>query len=149
MIFFHDWSLNTLKKYLDKRTDNNLALFVSHPKGKKPERWRDKRVRQYLTLLNEETGIYVTAHKLRRTAATHFRQNGGDIHDIQHFLGHSKITTTTFYLGVNWDKIQKAHEKFIHYGNLTSSGFNGNITTKLYYYAKKKTTTGSGGQKSS
>lgn len=115
IIFFHSWSLKIVQAYLKSRTDTNLALFVSHPLVGDCNRWNPKRVQQYFSMVSKATRIHITPHKLRRTSSTHFRHNGGDTHDIQHFLGHSKIETTEYYLGVDWEKVREAHFKYVRY----------------------------------
>lgn len=45
---------------------------------------------------------------LRRTAATHLHESGESLRTIQAMLGHSKITTTTRYLGLKRENLIKA-----------------------------------------
>ncbi len=45
---------------------------------------------------------------LRRTAATHLHESGESLRTIQAMLGHSKITTTTRYLGLKRENLAKA-----------------------------------------
>lgn len=132
-VFFHQWALNTLDKYLVMRTDNHEALFVSHYDSKNPTRWKDNCVRRYYSILSRELDIRVHPHKLRRTASTFFKHNGGDIYDISKFLRHSSLKITEDYIGVDYNKVQEAHEQFLHYGELTSmasSWFNTDIKKK-------------------
>lgn len=43
-------------------------------------------------------GKRVTMHTLRHSFATHFLENGGDVHVLQKLLGHSHLETTSVYL---------------------------------------------------
>lgn len=43
-------------------------------------------------------GKRVKVHTLRHSYATHFLENGGDIHVLQRLLGHAHIETTSIYL---------------------------------------------------
>lgn len=128
IVFFHDWSLKSLQVYLDARTDNHEALFASHYDKKNPTRWTPKCVRRYYQQLSRELDIKINPHKFRKTAATFFRQNGGDIHDVQHFLRHSKITTTLFYLGIDYDKLQAAHSQHLQLDKILGDGILDSVT---------------------
>jgi len=43
----------------------------------------------------------VTPHLLRHSFATHLKEGGRDIHDIQHILGHKDVKTTERYIAVS------------------------------------------------
>jgi len=48
-------------------------------------------------------GLRVAPHDLRRTFAKLSREGGASIEQIQHSLGHSSLTTTERYLGLEQD----------------------------------------------
>lgn len=56
-------------------------------------------VQQTLRKLRAQAGFTkkVTPHKLRHSFATHLKQDGGSIVDIQKLLGHSNLNTTQIY----------------------------------------------------
>jgi site-specific recombinase XerD len=45
--------------------------------------------------------IFITAHQLRRTFATHMMRSNAKLRDIQLLLGHAKLSTSDSYLDSN------------------------------------------------
>jgi site-specific recombinase XerD len=116
MILFTDWSLNLIKKYLNKRIDHDNALFVTHTRFPfTPQRIKQDGFRDYLRTLSRKMGKKVTPHMLRRTAATTLRNNGADILMIRDFLGHENLATTNRYLGIDYERLKKEHAKYMIY----------------------------------
>lgn len=116
MVLFTEWSLGIVKRYLDLREDSNSALFVTHTKYPFiPQRIKQDGFRGYLRMISKKMGKKITPHTLRRTAGTNLRNNGADILMIKEFLGHENLATTNRYLGVDYERLKKEHEKYMVY----------------------------------
>ena len=101
-----------LKKYLEMRTDDNKALFVSlsKPNGRLSIGGVEMRLR---TLGKKAQIDKVHPHKFRRTLATMAIDKGMPIEQVQKLLGHVKIDTTMHYAMVNQTNVKNSHRKFI------------------------------------
>lgn len=101
-----------LKEYLDKRTDNNPALFV---KLNAPhDRLQISGVEIRLRQLGRIVGLTkIHPHKFRRTMATRAIDRGMPIEQVQKILGHSQIDTTMQYAIVNQSNVKNSHRKYV------------------------------------
>lgn len=101
-----------LKKYIDGRTNNNKALFVSllAPYKRLEISGVEIRLRQFGRELNIPK---VHPHKFRRTLATMAIDKGMPIEQVQHLLGHQSLDTTLQYAMVNQNNVKLSHHKFI------------------------------------
>lgn len=101
-----------LKQYLNSRTDDDKALFVSF--SKPHVRLSIGGVESVLRKLGIKSKISkVHPHKFRRTLATMAIDKGMPIEQVQKLLGHVKIDTTLHYAMVNQANVKIAHRKFI------------------------------------
>ena len=101
-----------LKKYIESRTDENPALFVSRLKPF--NRLNISGVEILLRKLGKSLGIpKVHPHKFRRTLATKAIDKGMPIEQVQRLLGHAKIDTTMQYAMVNQQNVKMSHQRFI------------------------------------
>lgn len=101
-----------LRNYLESRTDENPALFVSLLKPN--ERLKISGVEIRLRELGHKLGITkVHPHKFRRTLATRAIDKGMPIEQVQKLLGHSKIDTTMQYAMVDQNNVKISHRKYI------------------------------------
>lgn len=101
-----------LKEYLDCRTDNDKALFVS--KNAPHNRLTIGAIERIIRNLGKQAEIAkVHPHKFRRTLATMAIDKGMPIEQVQRLLGHRKIETTMHYAMVNQSNVKIAHRKYI------------------------------------
>ena len=101
-----------LKNYLESRSDDNPALFVSllSPYNRLEISGVEVRLRK----LGRKLGITkVHPHKFRRTLATRAIDKGMPIEQVQRLLGHAKIDTTMQYAMVNQNNVKISHRKYI------------------------------------
>lgn len=101
-----------LQQYIDSRTDNNPALFVTlnKPHNRLKISGIEIRIRQLGKMIGVEK---IHPHKFRRTMATRAIDKGMPIEQVQKILGHSQIDTTMRYAIVNQENVKNSHRKFI------------------------------------
>lgn len=101
-----------LQKYLDSRTDDSPALFVSLLQPF--QRLQISGVEIRLRKMGRELNIHkVHPHKFRRTLATIAIDKGMPIEQVQHLLGHQSIDTTLQYAMVNQVNVKNSCKKFL------------------------------------
>lgn len=111
-VYFNARTKIHLKRYLESRTDDNPALFVSLQKPY--NRLSIGAVELRLRQMGKELKINkVHPHKFRRTLATMAIDKGMPIEQVQNLLGHVKIDTTMHYAMVNQSNVKISHRKFI------------------------------------
>jgi len=104
-----------LKKYLEQRSDNHKALFISHKRKTSEDlrltpRFIQKMIKKYALLAGLPTNT--TPHVLRHSFATDLLARGVDLKTIQEFLGHKTITATQIYTHVTSHRLKEVHKKF-------------------------------------
>ena len=112
IVYFDAKTKIHLLKYLENRTDNNPALFVSFKKPYKRLGINgvERRIRE---LSNGANIKKVHPHKFRRTMATNAIDKGMPIEQVQKLLGHVQIDTTMQYAMVNQSNVKISHRKYI------------------------------------
>ena len=111
-VYFSAKSKMYIEKYLETRTDNNEALFVSLIKPY--NRLGISGVEILIRNLGKEANINkVHPHKFRRTMATMAIDKGMPIEQVQKLLGHIKIDTTMEYAMVNQNNVKNSHRKYV------------------------------------
>ena len=112
LVYFDARTKIHLQNYLEGRTDENPALFVSL---KAPfDRLMIGGVETRLRELGKRLNIpKVHPHKFRRTLATTAIDKGMPIEQVQQLLGHQKIDTTMHYAMVKQQNVKLAHRKYI------------------------------------
>lgn len=118
IVFISDTAKDALRKYLDKRTDIDPALFVrivgNIPQKDKSLRLTPRSIQRIVKYYASKAGIVknVHPHTLRHSFATDLLANGADIRSVQAMLGHSSITTTQIYTHVTNQQLKEVHKKF-------------------------------------
>ena len=111
-VYFSVKSKMYIKKYLETRTDDNEALFVSLIKPY--NRLGISGIEILIRNLWKEANINkVHPHKFRRTMATMAIDKGMPIEQVQKLLGHIKIDTTMEYAMVSQNNVKNSHRKYI------------------------------------
>ncbi|MEI7426145.1 MAG: site-specific tyrosine recombinase/integron integrase [Candidatus Moraniibacteriota bacterium] len=126
VVFISDSASEAIKKYLEKRTDVDSALFVRDEKGLQKFKNKNNQktstdlrltprsVQRIVKYYATKAGIIkdVHPHTLRHSFATDLLINGADIRSVQAMLGHSSITTTQVYTHVTNKQLKEVHEAF-------------------------------------
>lgn len=112
IVYFDARTKIHLQNYLQSRTDNDPALFVSlqTPHNRMSIGGIEVRLRQ----MGKRLGLSkVHPHKFRRTLATMAIDKGMPIEQLQQLLGHKRIDTTLQYAMVKQSNVKIAHRKYI------------------------------------
>lgn len=112
IVYFDARTKLHLAEYLDARSDNCPALFVSlnNPSTRITINAVEVRLRE----LGKSIGLErVHPHKFRRTLATTAIDKGMPIEQVQTLLGHQKIDTTLQYAMVKQQNVKTSHRRYI------------------------------------
>lgn len=112
IVYFDARTKIHLQNYIDSRTDDNPALFVTlrSPHERIKIGGIESRLRTMGKLLDIQK---VHPHKFRRTLATMAIDKGMPIEQLQQLLGHKRIDTTLQYAMVKQSNVKLAHKKYI------------------------------------
>lgn len=112
IVYFDARTKIHLQNYIDSRTDDNPALFVTLRSPH--ERIKIGGIESRLRKMGEQLEIQkVHPHKFRRTLATMAIDKGMPIEQLQQLLGHKRIDTTLQYAMVKQSNVKLAHKKYI------------------------------------
>ena len=112
IVYFDARTKIHLQNYIDSRTDDNPALFVTLRSPH--ERIKIGGIESRLREMGKQLDIpKVHPHKFRRTLATMAIDKGMPIEQLQQFLGHKRIDTTLQYAMVKQSNVKLAHKKYI------------------------------------
>ena len=111
-VYFNARAKIHLLNYINARTDDNPALFVSlHAPH---TRLTIGGVESRLRAVGSRAKVHhVHPHKFRRTMATMAIDKGMPIEQVQRLLGHVRVDTTLHYAQVNQNNVKQSHRKFI------------------------------------
>ena len=110
-IYFNELVTDCVLKYLKVRKDTQCKnLFVSNTGNPMSTQSIDTTIKK----LKNRAGIKksISAHSLRRSAATNMDNDGFTIDEIQSALGHSSPSTTQIYLKEVHNKAENVFKKF-------------------------------------
>lgn len=103
-----------LQNYLNMRTDDNPALFVS---SKAPhDRLTRRGLEDIINRIAAKADVKnVHPHRFRRTSATDLLNAGMPIEQVQELLGHKSIETTRIYCTVSQAAVQHNHKRYMNF----------------------------------
>lgn len=99
LCFFDDRARKHIQAYLELRTDNHPALFLSEKTG---DRMSKGVVELIFRNLTKKAGYSraITPHTMRHSYATDLLRNNTNLLYVRNFLGHKSIQTTEMYTHV-------------------------------------------------
>lgn len=120
VVFLSEDAKAKVKRYLDKRTDIDDALFVqiatplSAATSRDSLRLTTRSVERIVKHYAVKAGISkkVTPHVIRHSFATDLLSNGADLRSVQALLGHAHIGTTQIYTHVTDRHLREIHKNF-------------------------------------
>lgn len=112
VVYFDARTKIHLQNYLQSRSDDNNALFVSlkNPHTRMTIGGIESRLRKMGKKLHIDK---VHPHKFRRTLATMAIDKGMPIEQLQRLLGHQRVDTTLQYAMVKQSNVKLAHKKYV------------------------------------
>ncbi|MBV7295223.1 tyrosine recombinase XerC [Corynebacterium sp. TAE3-ERU12] len=101
-----------LSAWLEQRpqwatAESGEALFL----GRRGKRLDPRQARRIVHRITACTGVDLSPHGLRHSAATHMVEGGADLRIVQELLGHSSLGTTQLYTHVSVDRLREAHKR--------------------------------------
>jgi len=102
-------AIQSLKRFLDMRTDRNQSIFINQKGGTLTDRGVRDIVERYIR--KSALNLKVSPHVFRHSFATHLLNRGADLRSVQELLGHSSIATTQVYTHLTIDTLKAVYDK--------------------------------------
>ncbi|MCX6809169.1 MAG: tyrosine-type recombinase/integrase [Candidatus Berkelbacteria bacterium] len=120
VVFLSDSARDALQQYLDKRHDQDKAVFIrvvtvrEEDKQKETGRITTRQVERIVKEAAKRAGIVkqVSPHSLRHSFATDILRSGADLRSVQGLLGHASVTTTQVYTHLTDKHLREVHRKY-------------------------------------
>lgn len=111
-VYFGHKATHRLRQYLDSRTDDCEALFVTERRPYR--RAASGTVRHEIKAIAKRVGLgaLVSPHKWRHTLATSLLDRGADLMVIQSLLGHQRPSTTLLYLNLSGKRRRDTYDRY-------------------------------------
>jgi integrase/recombinase XerD len=111
-VYLNDRTNMYIKEYLESRTDDNEALFVSLRSPH--ERLSKTGIEDIIRRIGKRAGVdKAHPHRFRRTAATNALNRGMPVQEVAQLLGHAKLETTMVYCSVDQAGVKYHHQKYL------------------------------------
>lgn len=115
VVYLSERSIKWLIRYLDKRHDDDPALFINLRSSTADSRRLSVRsvelmIKKYCMI--KGLPITTTPHTIRHSYATDLLEQGVDLRTIQEFLGHKNLVTTQVYTHVTNKHLRDVHRAF-------------------------------------
>lgn len=110
-VYFGSKARIWLQRYLSRRADTDLALFVTE---RKPHRMSIHQIEYIFNRIANRCELQsrVSPHKLRHTLATVLLNQGAPLVAVQSILGHEKPETTQLYASLSGSVRQHAYQRY-------------------------------------
>lgn len=110
-VYFGAKSRIWLQRYLQERTDDDRALFVTE---RQPHRMSIHEIQYIFKRVASRCSLEerVSPHKMRHTLATMLINQGAPLVTVQSILGHEKPETTQLYTTLSGSSRQQAYERY-------------------------------------
>lgn len=115
-VYFSFKAMHHLNKYLNTRKESGNEdynyLFI---RERRPfVQLSTRSIQRAINIIEERAGLAkkLTPHVFRHTFATLGMENGADLVDIQHLLGHERPETTQIYAHVSEERKKQAHRRY-------------------------------------
>lgn len=111
-VYINDRTNMYIKEYMQSRTDDNNALFVSI---KEPhDRLTKAGIEDIIRRIGRRAGVEKAhPHRFRRTALTNALNRGMPLQEAMILAGHAKPETTMRYCTVDQEAVQYHHRKYL------------------------------------